>query len=137
MKRSTVQPIANRIFIDLQDAASRPDGISFCQSAHGGLENQRIALQTIVSRAVIQGHTAPTPLTKRLGPTMIRAIFDHFAWLKGNSIVFTAFVWTIERFPVHFCALVPLFFAYEDTTTFCFRATSSNQLRDSTQHIKI
>jgi hypothetical protein len=117
MKSSSVQPIANRIFINLQDSARRSDGISFRQCAHSGLENQRIALQTIVGSAVIHGDTAPTTLTKRLGLTVIRAIFDHFAWLKRNSIVFTALVRTIERFPIHFCTLDQLFLAFEGTTT--------------------
>lgn len=79
MQHSSIQPITDRILVALQDATGGAEEISFQQGAPGGLENQRVAFQTVVGRAIIQGYTAPTTLTKCLGLAMVRAILDHFA----------------------------------------------------------
>ena len=40
---------------------------------------------------------------------MISSIFDQFSLPKRNTIVLAAFIWTIQRFLVHFCTLDQLF----------------------------
>src|SRR5215211_3597870 len=96
MQSSSIQPVTNRILVDLQDPTGRPERISFRQGAYGCLEKRRIAFQTIVGSGVTQGHTTPTTFTECLRLTMTGAIFDHFARSKRNTIVSTPFVRTIE-----------------------------------------
>src|SRR3989304_259051 len=102
MESGSLQPIADRIFVDLQDATGRPQGISFGKGAHRRLENRWVALQAIVGGGVAQGHTAPATFAKRFRLTITATVFDHFALLKGRTIVSTSFVRAIKRFPIHF-----------------------------------
>ena len=113
MVGSSIQPITNGIFVNLQDTTGCSNGISFGQGTDGHLENHWFAFQTIVGGGITQGDTPVTSLTQSLRLTITGTIFDHPALPKGNTVVFTAFVRTIKCFPIHFCTL--------DQHLLCFR----------------
>jgi hypothetical protein len=55
-----IQPIADRVFVDLNDVASRADGIFFRQSAHGQLKNSRISAQFVIFSRVSRSDSSIT-----------------------------------------------------------------------------
>jgi len=101
MLSGTVQPVTSRVFVDLDNTACGPEGISLRQSPHPGLENDRVSVQLVVSGAIAYRHTAPTGLAQGLRLAVTGAVLDQNALVERNPMASTLVIRAIERFPIH------------------------------------
>jgi hypothetical protein len=95
------QPRTNRILVDLDNPCRTLDGISLRQRPHRQFENGGVGLEVKIRGSVRQGHSPPARTTQRLLFPVTGTIFDQQPLAKGPTVVVTATIGTVERFPPH------------------------------------
>jgi hypothetical protein len=97
----SVQSIADRVFVNLNDAASQANGISFHQSAHDQLENSRIRVLFVICSRVCQNDSPTTSVAPDLFFVMTRSALHQKPFTEWHFIIPDSTVGAMEGFPIH------------------------------------
>jgi hypothetical protein len=74
--------------------------ISFCQGAHGALENRPVGIQAVVRGSVAQGLTTPPSFAIGLRFTVAATMLHHTPCFTGLPVALTMLVKAVQRLPV-------------------------------------
>jgi hypothetical protein len=101
LSSGAIEPVTDRVFVNLDDAPGRADGISFRQGAHGQLENSGVGVQFVVRSGVSQSDSPTTSFAQGLLFAVTRSVLHQKPFIEGLSVARASAVGAIESFPVH------------------------------------
>jgi hypothetical protein len=96
-----IQPVTDCVFVNLDDAPSRTNGISSRQSADGQLENSGIGVQFVVCSGLSQSDSPTASFAPGSFFSVTRSVLHQKAFIEGLSIILASAVGAIESFPIH------------------------------------
>ena len=88
------------VFVHLHAPRCGTERISFCQGAHGALENRPVGSQAVVRGSVAQGLTTPPSFAIGLRFTVATTMLHHTPCFPGLPVALTMLVKAVQRLPV-------------------------------------